>query len=199
MSMQTIEAGAVPTKMKTILVTRNPIEPSEDQKGFAETIQVRSFSSQRLAQLRSAMLVALSTLLRLFAPFLPFVTEEVWSWWRPGSVHRAQWPTAKEIETALGTLDSESLAIRNATTQALGEVRRIKSLLKKPTKAVIAHAQLPAAFEALRPAARDFCAATHIRDLVFGDVTEAVLEAEVEEWRGLGMDLLLVDRLPEFL
>ena len=30
-------------------------------------------------------------------------------------------------------------------------------------------------------------------------LTEAVLEAEVEEWRGLGMDLLLVDRLPEFL
>ena len=55
-----IEAGAVPTKLKTILVTRNPIEPSEDQKGFAETIQVRSFSSQRLAQLRSAILVALT-------------------------------------------------------------------------------------------------------------------------------------------
>ncbi len=55
-----IESDAVPTKMKTILVTRNPIEPSEDQKGFAETIQVRSFSSQRLAQLRSAMLVALT-------------------------------------------------------------------------------------------------------------------------------------------
>ena len=48
------------TKMKTILVTRNPIEPSEDQEGFNETIQVRSFSSQRLAQLRSAMLVALT-------------------------------------------------------------------------------------------------------------------------------------------
>ncbi len=55
-----IEADAVRTKMKTILVTRNPIEPSEDQKGFTETIQVRSFSSQRLAQLRSAMLVALT-------------------------------------------------------------------------------------------------------------------------------------------
>ncbi len=55
-----IEADAVPTKMKTILVTRNPIEPSDDQKGFADTIQVRSFSNQRLAQLRSAMLVALT-------------------------------------------------------------------------------------------------------------------------------------------
>ncbi len=55
-----IDAGTVRSKLKTILVTRNPIEPSEDQAAFADTIQVRSFSSQRLAQLRSAMLVALT-------------------------------------------------------------------------------------------------------------------------------------------
>jgi diadenylate cyclase len=55
-----IEAGALHSKLKTILVTRNPIEPSEDRKEFSETIQVRSFSNQRLAQLRSAILVALT-------------------------------------------------------------------------------------------------------------------------------------------
>jgi len=55
-----IEPGAVHSKMKTILITRNPIEGTEDGEGFAETIQVRSFSTQRLAQLRSAILVALT-------------------------------------------------------------------------------------------------------------------------------------------
>ncbi len=55
-----IESGALPSKLKTILVTRNPIETSEDGREFAETIQVRSFSNQRLAQLRSAILVALT-------------------------------------------------------------------------------------------------------------------------------------------
>ncbi|MBK8859382.1 MAG: DNA integrity scanning protein DisA nucleotide-binding domain protein [Opitutaceae bacterium] len=55
-----IQAGALQAKIKTILVTRNPIEPSEDQKEFAETIQVRSFTTQRMAQLRSAILVALT-------------------------------------------------------------------------------------------------------------------------------------------
>lgn len=55
-----IEAPSIPSKLKTILVTRNPVETSEDQKDFAETIQVRSFSNQRMAQLRSAILVALT-------------------------------------------------------------------------------------------------------------------------------------------
>ena len=55
-----IESGALPSRLKTILVTRNPIEASEADAEFAETIQVRSFSNQRLAQLRSAILVALT-------------------------------------------------------------------------------------------------------------------------------------------
>jgi DNA integrity scanning protein DisA with diadenylate cyclase activity/mannitol/fructose-specific phosphotransferase system IIA component (Ntr-type) len=48
------------SKNKAILVTRNLIDASDEKSGFAETIQVRSFSNQRLAQLRSAMLVALT-------------------------------------------------------------------------------------------------------------------------------------------
>jgi len=55
-----IEAGKWFGANKTILVTRNPGESGEERKGFAEIIQVRSFSNQRLAQLRSAVLVALT-------------------------------------------------------------------------------------------------------------------------------------------
>jgi len=134
------------------------------------------FGSEGAASANSAMLVALSTLLRLFAPFLPFVTEEVWSWWRPGSVHTSTWPTAAEVVASISGADEGALAVREATQGALAEVRRIKSLLKKPTKAVINKAVLPAAFSGLGPASRDFQAATHIRDLHFGDVTEPQLE-----------------------
>ena len=55
-----IQRGAIESTLKTILVTRNPIEPSGEGREFSETIQVRSFSSQRMAQLRSAILVALT-------------------------------------------------------------------------------------------------------------------------------------------
>jgi valyl-tRNA synthetase len=134
------------------------------------------FGSEGAASANSAMLVALSTLLRLFAPFLPFVTEEVWSWWRPGSVHTSKWPTSAEVLASVNGADEGALAVRETTQGALAEVRRIKSLLKKPTKAVISRAVLPVAFSGLGPAARDFQAATHIRDLTFGDVSEPQLE-----------------------
>jgi DNA integrity scanning protein DisA with diadenylate cyclase activity/mannitol/fructose-specific phosphotransferase system IIA component (Ntr-type) len=56
-----MEAGVIRTKIKTILVTRNPIEAADGQREeFTATIQVRSFSNQRMAQLRSAILVALT-------------------------------------------------------------------------------------------------------------------------------------------
>jgi diadenylate cyclase len=55
-----IQPGTLKSKLKTILVTRTAMEPGEDEKQFTEMIQVRSFSNQRLAQLRSAMLVALT-------------------------------------------------------------------------------------------------------------------------------------------
>jgi valyl-tRNA synthetase len=121
------------------------------------------------------MLVALSTILRLFAPYLPFVTEEVWSWWRPGSIHRSAWPTADEVVAPIGGADAAAVTVFVQSQAALSEVRRIKALAKKPAKAVIERAVLPAAFDPLQPAARDFKAAAHIRDLVFADIAEATL------------------------
>jgi valyl-tRNA synthetase len=148
---------------------------------YLELVKARrygDFGPEAAASANSAMLVALSTILRLFAPYLPFVTEEVWSWWQGGSIHQASWPTAGEVVASIQGVDQSALAVREATALALADVRRIKSILKKPTKAVITHAVLPAAWEALTPGARDFRAATHIRNLTFGDVTESQLVFE---------------------
>jgi valyl-tRNA synthetase len=147
----------------------------DDYLELVKSRRYGDFTPEAAASANSAMLVALSALLRLFAPYLPFVTEEVWSWWRPGSIHRAAWPTADEVVAPIGGADAAAVTVFVQSQAALSEVRRIKALAKKPVKAVIERAVLPAIFDPLQPAARDFKAAAHIRDLVFADVTEADL------------------------
>ncbi len=58
-----IEPGAWFPKTKTILVTRNHVDTGDAEDASArhfDVVQVRSFSTQRMAQLRSAMFVALT-------------------------------------------------------------------------------------------------------------------------------------------
>ncbi|GAA3350298.1 valine--tRNA ligase [Amorphoplanes nipponensis] len=93
---------------------------------------------------RAALAAGLSVLLRLFAPFLPYATEEIWSWWRYGSVHAATWPTTYELTRVAPDGDATLLDLAG---EALRQVRRAKSDRKLSMKA-----DVPLA-EALGPAA----------------------------------------------
>jgi len=112
--------------------------------------------------------------LRLFAPFLPYVTEEVWSWWRSGSVHRASWPTRDELVI---DGDPEVLA---AVAEALRGVRRAKSERSLSMRAEVSQAEVRGprtALDRLEAAADDLRAAGRIADLRLvptdGDLTVA--------------------------
>ena len=84
---------------------------------------------------------ALSVLLRLLAPFLPFVTEEVWSWWQSGSIHLAPWPTASEVESLLADNSigarQHDQRVADWATDVLFEVRKQRSEAKQPMRVPI--------------------------------------------------------------
>jgi valyl-tRNA synthetase len=108
---------------------------------------------------------ALSVLLRLLAPFLPFVTEEVWSWWQPGSVHRSAWPDPAGL---LALASAGDTAVLDAATAAIAAVRRAKSQARMPMKAPVARLILTAPqdqLDALSAAARDVSSAGRVGEI----------------------------------
>ena len=139
---------------------------------YLELVKSRRYGDQGEAaagSANSALLNALSALLRVFAPYLPFVTEEVWSWWREGSVHAAPWPLAAELFDVAGGEDDRAVRALELAAVVLGEIRKKKSEEQRPLKTAVARAivRLPDADRELLAAAEaDLCASGLIRDLV---------------------------------
>lgn len=116
-----------------------------------------------------ALRVALHTLLRLFAAFIPFTAEEVWSWWQQGSVHRASWPNAAELRADKDEANAQVLAL---ASQAVSGIRKAKSDAKVSMKATLQSATILAPaeqLELLRLAAGDLRAVGKIWELEFAE------------------------------
>ena len=111
---------------------------------YLEMVKSRRYGdhgAEAAGSANATLLCALSVLNRLFAPYLPFATEEVWSWWQPGSVHAARWPTVDEIE-AIAAPDPEARRALDTAVDVLGEIRRIKSATSRPAKTRIQLARI---------------------------------------------------------
>jgi valyl-tRNA synthetase len=106
---------------------------------------------------RAALALALSALQRLFAPFLVFACEEVWSWWQEGSVHRASWPTAGEI-----AVPEADIAVYRTAAEVLKAIRKAKSEASVSMRAEVAEVVVvgtEAQLAAIEPARNDIHAA----------------------------------------
>ncbi|HWU22562.1 MAG TPA: class I tRNA ligase family protein, partial [Nocardioides sp.] len=131
---------------------------------------------------RATLAFALQVQLRLLAPFLPYVTEEVWSWWQPGSVHLAAWPTTTELGSAAAA-DGHAI---DAVAAALSGIRGAKSQAKVKMRAPLAKVEITGPAKLVRDAeaaASDLVRAGNVvGDLVFTvaeDATELSVTAEI--------------------
>ena len=118
---------------------------------------------------RAALRLALRALHRLFAPIMPFVTDEVWSWWQDGSIHVAAWPTAGELSSASSGTRAELGEVLDAVGEVLSHVRRAKTEAKVSQRSPVERVEIaarPSFIDALRRGEGDLRDAGGIADLV---------------------------------
>ena len=115
---------------------------------YLELVKDRAYGAQGdavAASARATLRISLDVVLRLLAPVLPYVTEEVWSWTHDGSVHRAAWPTVDEVPgggdaALLAAVGSALAAVRKAKSEAkVGMRAEVPSLTLVGPDAALAH------------------------------------------------------------
>ena len=149
-------------------------ERAYDGAALGEPIDPFAPCSPAAASARAALTIALDAFLRLFAPVLPFATDEVWSWFNEGSIHRAAWPTPDRARAAAAGADPLVLIAAGAAVSAL---RKIKSDAKVSQRTEILSVDLliPEAQVAHVNAARpDIMAAGRVRRLQVIDAVTAL-------------------------
>ncbi|GAA2233334.1 valine--tRNA ligase [Rarobacter faecitabidus] len=110
---------------------------------YVELVKDRAYGSGtddvsgETVSVRTALAIATDTLLRLLAPFVPFATEEVWSWYNDTSVHTSPWPSAETLRKAAGDTDPSLLTVAGHALAALRKTKtEAKVSMKTPILAV---------------------------------------------------------------
>ncbi|HPU12281.1 MAG TPA: valine--tRNA ligase [Aeromicrobium sp.] len=119
---------------------------------------------------KATFVLALSAQLRLLAPFLPYVTEEVWSWWQENSIHHATWPTPTEV--AAEPFDATLLSVAG---EALAGIRGAKSnakLSQRTEVSALAFTGPQTTLDLLAAAMVDLAAASRVTGEVTSTATE---------------------------
>jgi valyl-tRNA synthetase len=144
---------------------------------YLELIKGRRYdaSAAGAGSVSRALRLSMSVFHRLFAPFLPFVAEEVWSWWQPGSVHTAAWPDAGELGD--GDVD---LAPLDIAVDVLTELRRAKSDAQRSMRTEVERAVVRDTAErlaALEEARDDVVSAGRVRSFETSEAGEFGVDA----------------------
>jgi valyl-tRNA synthetase len=137
---------------------------------YLELVKLRSYAEQDSPGRRSALATlawGLRTFLRLLAPFLPYVTEEVWSWRFAGdgpdrSVHTTRWPALDELAAVPEPTERGTFG---AAVEVLTKIRGAKTTAQKSLRWPVAGLQITGPAElraALAPVLEDVLRAGNV-------------------------------------
>ena len=114
---------------------------------YLELVKTRAYDADEFAMsARVALQRALSAMQRLFAPHIPFATEEVWGWWQHGSIHQSSWPTTNDVLSGCALTDNFDQLL-DATCTVISAIRRTKTEAKVTQKSVVEHVSVSATTE----------------------------------------------------
>ena len=128
-------------------------------------ISAQEGGAAKVASARATLNITIDT------SVLPYAAEEVWSWYRTGSVHRAAWPSAKDFE-----VDTDAHVLR-AASAALIALRKVKTEQKVAQRSEYLHVTLTVPskdLKATQAVIRDLAATSNVS----GEFT--LLEADVD-------------------
>jgi valyl-tRNA synthetase len=125
--------------------------------------------------------------LRLLAPILPFVTEEVWSWWRSGSIHNASWPGRAELGPVAADPSAGGVSVLEVASEVLGQIRKAKTEAKRSMRSPVAVLSVTdtreriAALELAADDVRDAGGVQTLNTAVCADPADAAVDVELAE------------------
>jgi valyl-tRNA synthetase len=157
---------------------------------YLELVKTRAYGDPAEtgpASAQAALVLALSVLLRLLAPILPFVTEEVWSWWRSGSIHNAPWPDRAELGPVVADQSAGAVSVLEVAADVLGQIHKAKTTARRSMRspvAVLSVTDTPERIAALELAADDVRDAGGVRTFetaVAAPAADAAVDVELAE------------------
>jgi valyl-tRNA synthetase len=156
---------------------------------YLELVKARGYGEHgdpAAASALATLRLTLSVLLRLLAPFLPFVTEEVWSWWQEGSIHRSAWPDGAELRDLAGPGDDAVLMVAAAAIAAIRKAKSAARLAMKDPVPLLIVTGSQDSLDAMDAAAQDVRSAGKVTDIELrgADGTELLIQVVTEPATG---------------
>ncbi len=116
----------------------------------------------------TALRLGLNVLLRLFAPHLPYISEEVWSWCFAEEmgqplIHRAAWPSAADFEGIDAPQDSGSYELAVACWTAVNKSKADAKVSAGRPIEKLSLAATPATLQRLAPVLSDVLAGARVQ------------------------------------